>query len=235
MHILIVLTNQKVAGKTDKETGFHFSEFSHAYDFFIRHGYKVTVASPRGGECPITSPHPEDKINALFYASLDKMKIIKETAKLSGLLGTHFDAVYVAGGHGAMFDLPDNEQLAAILRSTFGNNGVLGAVCHGPAAFIGAKSKEGLYLVAGKRINSFTNAEEKMTSYYDSMPFLLESKLIEQGAQFESSGMRESHLAVDTRIVTGQNPESVELVVGAIHALLQCKDGEGAGLLRASQ
>ncbi len=223
MHVLIVLTNQKTVGNTNKETGFHFSEFSHPYEFFVNHGYEVTVASPCGGECPITSPHPEDKINALFYASPDKMKVVKETARLDDLRSEHFDAVYVAGGHGAMFDLPNNVALATIMRDTFASGGVLGAVCHGPAAFVGAKDKNGSYLVAKKRINSFTNIEEKSTPHYNDMPFLLESKLVEQGAQFEASGPREPHLAVDARIVTGQNPESVELVTGAVHALLQDK------------
>lgn len=221
MHILIVLTNQKTVGNTNKETGFHFSEFSRPYEFFVSHGYKVTVASPLGGECPITSPHPEDKINALFYGNPEKMKIIKETKKLDDLRNEHFDAVYVAGGHGAMFDLPNNASLATIMNITYESGGVLAAVCHGPAAFVGVKDKNGTYLVAGKRINSFTNTEEKATPYYNDMPFLLESKLVEQGGQFESSGPRMPHLAVDARIVTGQNPESVELVTGAIYTLLQ--------------
>lgn len=226
MHILIVLTNQKMVGNTSKETGFHFSEFTHPYEFFINHGYEVVVASPCGGECPITSPHLEDKINNLFYKNPDKMRIVKETAKLDDLQNKHFDAIYVAGGHGAMFDLPNNIALAAILASTLTDGGVIGSVCHGPAALVGVKNEDGSYLVTGKRVNSFTNIEEKATPHYNDMPFLLESKLVEQGAQFESSGPREPHLAVDARIVTGQNPESIELVVGAIHALLQDRINE---------
>lgn len=221
MHILIVLTSQRTVGKTDKETGFHFSEFSHPYEFFVSHGCTVTVSSPKGGECLITSPHPEDKINALFYSDPEKMRIVKETAKLADLEGRHFDAVYVAGGHGAMFDLPNNFALAVIMNSTYETGGVLAAVCHGPAAFVGVKDKDGSYLVAGKGINSFTNAEEKVTPHYNDMPFLLESKLVEQGGKFESSGPRMPHLIVDARIVTGQNPESVDLVTGAVYALLQ--------------
>ena len=223
MHILIVLTSQKTIGNTNKETGFHFSEFTHPYEFFVNHGYEVTVASPRGGECPITSPHPEDKINSLFSKNPDKMRIVKETAKLDNLQNKHFDAVYIVGGHGTMWDLPNNAVLANIMNSTYAGGGVLGAVCHGPAAFVGVKDKNGSYLVSGKRINSISNTEEKATLFYNDMPFLLESKLVEQGALFESSGPREPHLTVDTRIVTGQNPESVELVIGAIHTLSQNK------------
>jgi putative intracellular protease/amidase len=221
--ILIVLTSQGKVGNTEKDTGFHFSEFSHPYEFFVKHGFEVTVASPLGGECPITSPHPEDKINALFYSNPEKMKVIRETVKLGDILNEHYDAVFIAGGHGPMFDLANNKELAEIMNKTYSDGGVLGSVCHGPAAFVGVKDENGNYLVSGKRINSFTNNEEKATPYFDDMPFLLESKLIEQGAKFESSGPREPHLAVDQRLVTGQNPESIELVVGAMYALLQDK------------
>jgi len=223
MHILIVVTSQSTIGNTDKPTGFHFSEFSHPYEFFINHGYEVTVASPLGGEAPITSPHPEDKINAAFYADPIKMKVVKETVKLDTLKDTKFDAVFIAGGHGPMFDLANNIILAEILNKTYSNGGVLGAVCHGPVGFVGVKLSNGKYLVEGKRINSFTNIEEKATPYYDDMPFLLETKLVEQGAKFESSSPRTGHLCVDSRIVTGQNPESVEMVIGAMYSLLNCR------------
>lgn len=217
MNILIVLTSQKTIGNTSKETGFHFSEFSHAYEFFDNLGYKIVVASPLGGECSITSPHTEDKINAHFYEDPEKINIIKQTAKLDDVKNEHFDAVYIAGGHGAMFDFPHNLTLAAIINGTLRDGGVVGAVCHGPAAFVGVKDNKGRYLVDGKRINSFTNIEEKATQYYNDLPFLLESKLVEQGAKFESSGPRKPHLTIDSRIITGQNPESVDSVTEAIH------------------
>lgn len=225
MNILIVITSKGTIGKENKLTGFHFSEFSHPYEFFIKHGYNVTVASPLGGESPITSPHPEDKINAQFYTDPQKMKVIKETKKLSSIKDQHFDAVFIAGGHGPMLDLANNPVLAEILKTTYESGGVLGSVCHGPACFVGAKDSNGEFLIKGKRINSFTEAEEQKTEYINDIPFQLESKLKEQGAKFESSGIREGHLCVDSGIVTGQNPESVELVIGAMYALLQNKTG----------
>lgn len=217
--ILLVLTNQKTIGK--KETGFHFSEFSHAYEFFKNHGYEVKVASLLGGECPITSPHLEDKINAEFYADPQNMKIVKETIKLDQLLHEKFDGVYFAGGHGTMVDFPHNSTIEAIINRTILHGGIVGAVCHGPAAFVGAKGTDGKYLIYGKRINSFTNKEENNTQYRDDLPFLLESTLVEHGGKFESSPPRVGHVAVDAPFVTGQNPESVDLVVAEMHTLLQ--------------
>lgn len=149
------------------------------------------------------------------------MEIVENSIKLSDLNKDSFNAVYIAGGHGTMFDLPNNLDLAGIIKKTYDNKGILASVCHGVAGFIGVKDDNGKYLVADKRINCFSSAEEKLTPFFDLMPFLLEDKLVEQGAKYESSGIREAHLAVDERFVTGQNPESVGMVIGAIHALLQ--------------
>lgn len=223
MRILIVLTNQKEIGAANKPTGFHFSEFTHPYEFFVSHGYDVTVGSPLGGECTITSPHPEDEINARFFKDPEKMKIIKETVRLNELKDKEFDAVYLAGGHGAMLDFPNNPDLAAILKNTIERGGVVAAICHGPAGFVGVKDKNGHYLVEGRKINSFTEEEEKKTPYYEDIKTSLEKMLREQGAQFESSGVRKPHLTVDGQIVTGQNPESIEKVTNAIHSILKAK------------
>jgi putative intracellular protease/amidase len=220
MRILIVLTNVAKTDRRGMDTGFHFAEFTHAFDFFKGHGYEVIVGSPKGGKCTITSDHPGDKINESFKNNPEEMRLIEDTKKLTELKGQRFDAVYIAGGHGAMFDLANNDELASILATTHDNGGIVASVCHGPAALIGVKSASGDYLVNGRRITSFTNDEEKATPFFNEIPFLLQSKLTEQGALFESSSPRKAHLAVDTRVITGQNPESIELVIGTVHALL---------------
>ena len=72
-----------------------------------------------------------------------------------------YKAVFFAGGHGVMWDFPDNKELAAITSKIYENGGVVAAVCHGPAALVNVKLSNGKYLVDGKKINSFTNSEEK--------------------------------------------------------------------------
>ena len=225
MKILLVITNVSKTTKGELETGFHFAEFSHAYEFFLGHEYDVVVGSPSGGRCTITSDHPGDKINEAFKKNPERMALLKETVKLSDLVAHKFDAVYVAGGHGAMFDLAHNEALSDILNDTYERDGVVASVCHGLASLVGVRDKNGRFLVANKHITSFTNEEEKDTPFYDDMPFLLQTVLEEQGAAFEKSNKRQPRLVVDGGLVTGQNPESIELVIGAVHALLNSKQG----------
>lgn len=66
-------------------------------------------------------------------------------------------------------------------------------------------------IFGGRKENQrFTNEEETAVKLENVVPFLLESKLIERGAKFEKSGLWQSHVIVDQRVVTGQNPQSAK-------------------------
>lgn len=95
-------------------------------------------------------------------------------------------------------------------------NGVVSAVCHGPAGLVNIKLSNGKYLVDGKKINAFTNEEEAAVKLDEVVPFRLESKLIERGAKFEKCGLWQTHVTVDERVVTGQNPQSAHAVGEAV-------------------
>jgi putative intracellular protease/amidase len=102
-----------------------------------------------------------------------------------------YDAVFVVGGKGAMFDLPDNGALQDILAGAYTSGSIVAAVCHGPAALVNVQLPDGSYLVDGKQVNGFTNVEEQMfgQKWMPDFPFLLEDKLVERGGEFQSSPM----------------------------------------------
>lgn len=99
----------------------------------------------------------------------------------------------------------------------------MSAVCHGPAGIINIKLNNGQYLVHGKKGNAFTNEEEEAVGLTHVVPFLLESKLIERGAIFEKSGLWQSHVVTDQRLITGQNPASAKEVGQKLLIALQSK------------
>jgi putative intracellular protease/amidase len=103
---------------------------------------------------------------------------------------------------------PYNNTLKNTLAHFAENNKVIGAVCHGSAGLVGAKLSTGKWIVDGKRLTGFTNEEEQQTGLDSLMPFLLESKLREQGANFEKLAAFSNHVVVDENFVTGQNPQS---------------------------
>lgn len=129
-----------------------------------------------------------------------------------------YAANYYAGGHGTMWDFPENEAIAALAARIYESNGMIGAVCHGPAGLVNLKLSDGKYLVEGKKVNAFTNEEETAVKLENVLPFLLESKLIEREARFEKSGLWQLHVTVDGRLVTGQNPASAKGVGEAVLA-----------------
>ncbi|WP_437918678.1 type 1 glutamine amidotransferase domain-containing protein [Sphingobacterium sp. LRF_L2] len=130
-------------------------------------------------------------------------------------------AIYYVGGHGTVWDLPDNKQIQDIITTIYENGVVVGAVCHGPSGLVNVKLSNGKYIVNGKKVNSFNNEEEIDMKLEDIVPFLIESKLIERGAIWEGTGIWQSHVTVDQRLITGQNPFSAKGVGEAILNELQ--------------
>jgi putative intracellular protease/amidase len=181
-------------------------------------GFKIDFVSPKGGTPPVTHLDLEDPINKKFWENETYRNKIDNTLKPAAVNPEDYIAIYFAGGHGAMWDLPDESTIAAITRTIYENGGIVAAVCHGPAGLVNVKLNNGKYLVEGRMINSFTNQEEIAIKLDGIVPFLLETRLVEHGAIFEKSDPRQEHVAVDQRIVTGQNPKSARGVGEAILA-----------------
>ena len=131
-----------------------------------------------------------------------------------------YDAIYFAGGHGTMWDLPDNDALKRLTADIYEAGGVVSAVCHGPAALVNVTLSDGSHLVDGKELAAFTNDEEAAVELTEAMPFLLETKLRERGARFKAAPNFESNVVVSERLVTGQNPASATGVAEAIVELV---------------
>lgn len=218
--VLMVLTSHGELGDTGEPTGFYLSEFTHPYHVFTEAGYQIDVISPKGGKAPMDGVNREDPINAAFLADPDLVAITEHTRKPRKVHAKHYNAIFFAGGHGTMWDFPNNTRLQSLTADIYEQGGVVAAVCHGPAGLVNVTLSDGSYLVAGKRVNSFTDEEERAVAKDDVVPFMLETKLRERGGVFSESGNFESHVVVDGRLVTGQNPASATGVAEAVVELL---------------
>jgi putative intracellular protease/amidase/quinol monooxygenase YgiN len=214
--VLFVVTSHDKKGETGEPTGFHFSEVTHPWDVLVNAGYEIDFVSPKGGKAPVTALDLTDPINKKFWDNQTYKKRIEKSKRPSEIDPSDYVAIHFAGGHGAMWDFPDDVTLADIAARIYQNNGVVSAVCHGPAGLINIKLSNGKYLVDGKRINAFTNEEEEAVKLTQVVPFLLESKLIERGAIFEESAPWQVHVVTDQRVITGQNPQSAKAVGEAV-------------------
>lgn len=74
---------------------------------------------------------------------------------------TLYKAVFCAGGHGTCTDFVDNPDVQGTVEKIYQQGGVISAVCHGPSAFVTARSPGGTPIIEGKRMTGFCNEEEE--------------------------------------------------------------------------
>ncbi len=212
--VLIVVTSHSQMGTTGKTTGYYLPEVSHPVSQLEERGLKVDIVSPKGGKAPMdpNSCDLSDPINKAFLGRQDLLNKIENTLRPQDVNPIEYQAILYAGGHGTMWDFPENRVLANIASQIYENGGIVAAVCHGPAALVNIKLNNGRYLVEGKRLTAFSNAEEEAAELTDVMPFLLESKLVDRGAVYSKASLWQEHVVTDQRLVTGQNPASAKEV-----------------------
>ena len=221
----MILSSHKEMLNTDSTSGVWLGEFTDPYYEFIDAGYEVELASPFGGEPPVD---PVSKItehitgsNRRFLKDEKAQQAFKNTKMLSAVNRAEFDAVFYPGGHGPMFDLAINQVSGQIILDMLHAGKPVAAVCHGPAALIKAAEMETGFL-QGKKMTGFTNTEEKMNLRADNVPFLLESRLQELGAEFTHSTIPyTAHVEVDGLLITGQNPLSAGPAAKALIEMLE--------------
>ncbi|WP_238162288.1 type 1 glutamine amidotransferase domain-containing protein [Micromonospora endolithica] len=209
---LIALTSHRQLGNTGKETGFYVGEAAEPWEVFRAAGWDVDLASVAGGEPPLDGRDENDKTQNDFLATAG----VQHTPRAAEVDPSRYDVIVFAGGHGTMWDFPDNPDLARIAASIYERGGVVAAVCHGPSALVNLKLSDGSHLVAGKRVAGFTNDEERAVGLADEVPFLLADKLTEAGAVHVPAPDFTEHVVTDGRLVTGQNPQSARALADAV-------------------
>lgn len=219
--ILIVTTSHGMLGATGKATGLWLEELAAPYWVFRDAGCEVDIVSMAGGKVPLdprsteSSAAPTPSMTR-FLGDPRAKATIENTPALRDVATETYDAIFLPGGHGTMWDLPANEHLGAAVARAYDEGRVVAAVCHGPAGLVGAVRADGKALVGARRVTAFTNAEEAAVGLTDTVPFLLESRLRELGAIFECAGTFKPFVVRDGNLVTGQNPQSSSAVAKAV-------------------
>jgi putative intracellular protease/amidase len=219
--ILFVVTSHDELGNTGKKTGLWIEEFAAPYYKFHDLGKEIVIASPKGGQAPIDpkSDLPENKTEATrrYYSDKETQDKLSNTVLLSAVSESDFDAIFYPGGHGPMWDLPDNQDSIKLIESFYNNGKPVTLVCHAPVALKNVKTPDGEWLIKGKRVAAFTNTEEETAQLTHVVPFLLEDMLKERGANFQKGEDWKPFVTREGLLITGQNPASSVL---AVHTLL---------------
>lgn len=214
--VLIALTSHSQLGDTGRTTGFYASEAAEPWSVFTAAGFDVDLVSVAGGRPPIDGLDEHDPIQQKFLASVD----LEHTSAAAGLDASAHDAIFFAGGHGTVWDFPNDEALASLAAGIYENGGVVAAVCHGPSALVNLTLSDGRHLVDGKNVAAFTNAEEAAVGLTEVVPFLLADALTARGAIHHPAANFTAQTVTDGRLVTGQNPQSATSTAEAVVAVL---------------
>ena len=218
--LLIVTTSHSQLGNTGRKTGVWLEEFVGVYRRFLDLGVAVVVASPRGGEVPL-EPYSL-RVSALspearhFIADCDP--ILRRSVPLRAIRHHDFDAVFYPGGAGPMWDLAEDPSNARILGGFFDCGKVVGAVCHGVAALLKARRRDGDPVLRDRRITGLSDQEEFCNGTCGIVPFRLEQRLREAGGIYSHRAPWVRNVIVDRNLVTGQNPQSA---IGVADAMLE--------------
>jgi putative intracellular protease/amidase len=218
-YILFILTNAPKIGPRNRATGYFFAEVAHPFDVFDAAGVAIDFASPKGGAIPEDAFDEKDAADLAFRRSRAYRRM-NRSRKLAEIDVSDYDAIFVPGGLGPMVDIAYDPDVKRAVARAWSSERIVAAVCHGPSAFLGVTLENGAPLVRGRRLTSFSQAEEDNYAKED-VPFSLEAALREAGANYEATTPWHEKVMIDGRLMTGQNPQSAAALARSIVSALR--------------
>ena len=229
MKVLFVITNS--------ETAFWLSEVTHPYWHLTERGVKVDFASPSGGKVVFDrysdpyfekSTEPDDLVSKGFLSDKALAAKLETTLKLKDVDLSAYDAIHVAGGRGATFDLFPNDDVAKALEYFWARGKVVGAICHGAIALGNIPDR-----IRGRRVTGFTlEGDRQLQALFGSgflIPHFPQTVLEQTGALYTSLAPDAPCVVVDGKLVTGQNQQSAsEYALVLLHAMAGSSPVSGA-------
>jgi putative intracellular protease/amidase len=220
MKVLFILSSS--------DTAFWLSEVTHPYWHFTERDVEVDFASPGGGKViydPYSDPYFEhsteqdDLVSKGFLSDKSLVAKLESTLKLKDVDLGEYDAVHVAGGRGATFDLYPNKDVAKALDHFWAEGRVVGAICHGAIALGNIPDR-----VRGRRTTGYTlEGDHELQRTFGSgflIPHYPQKVLEDVGSPYTRVAPNDPHVVKDGKLVTGQNQQSAsEYALVFLHML----------------
>lgn len=222
--ILVVVTSTPKYPQMNRPTGLWLGEAVHFIEKVEAAGYAVDLVSTAGGYTPIDPASLGEMalpIDWEYYQNHAFMNRLGTTLRPDQVKPDDYAALYFAGGHGVIWDFPDNEALQRISSRIYEAGGIVSSVCHGAVGLLNIKLSSGKNLIDGKQLTGFSNEEERLAKLDEHVPFLTEDELKKRGAVYHKADKPFTSFAVvDERLVTGQNPQSGAAVAEKVLAIM---------------
>lgn len=224
--ILIIVTNRNHYINEKDKTGLWLGELTHFYDLFEKAGYQQDIVSPEGGKIPLDP-------RSISFPMLDKetktrledenfMQLLENTKSVNEVDYAEYDAIYFTGGHGVMWDFPDNKTLQEITKNIYENGKIVATVCHGYAGILNTKLSNGEFLVKDKNITGFSWFEEILAFVTKKVEYNVEEEMKKRGAKYSKKFFPFApNVVQDGNLITGQNPNSAKITAKKVLEVLE--------------
>jgi len=213
---------------SNSDTAFWLSEVTHPYWHFIERGAEADFASPVGGKVVYDrysdpyfehSTELDDLVSKGFLSDKELVAKLDTTLRLKDVDLSEYDAVHVAGGRGATFDLYPNQDVAKALEHFWSEHQVVGAICHGAIALGNIPDR-----IRGRRTTGYTLKGDKELQRMFGSSFLIphfpQTVLEEAGSVYSCVAPNDPYVVRDDTLVTGQNQQSAsEYALVFLHAM----------------
>jgi putative intracellular protease/amidase len=222
---------------SSSDTAFWLSEVTHPYWHLTERGVVVDFASPRGGKVvfdPYSDPYfekstePDDLVSKGFLSDKALAAKLDTTLKLKDVDLSGYDAIHVAGGRGATFDLFPSEDVARALEYFWSRDKVVAAICHGAIALGNIPDR-----IRGRRVTGYTlEGDQQLQTLFGNgflIPHYPQTVLEESGALYTRVAPNDPCVVVDGKLVTGQNQQSAsEYALVLLHTMARNSPVSGA-------
>ncbi|MCH1575188.1 MAG: protein deglycase HchA [Flavobacteriales bacterium] len=232
--ILVVFTenkNLKMKNGTSFSTGNHPVEALLPMLHLKNAGFEFEIATPTGKPVVFEMwafPEKDEHVKAIYN---EHQKGFKNPIKLSDFIANSFDhsdayaAVFVPGGHGAMIGIPEDKNVAKILRWALEKDVFTITLCHGPGAFLSTTLDNQEFLYKGYNMAVFPDSVDNQTPMIGYLPGKMAIGVSETlkglGVNLMNSKMDKT-VCADRGVITGASPlASNELGKLAVKTLLE--------------
>ncbi len=219
--VLMVLSSPTVSKQTGWPIGFWAAELTHPLREFQEAGLEIELASTEGGKVEMdgySNPTDESGYSAGDIISLGYMQqdwfseLLENTAKLSDVKASDYDAIFLVGGQGPMYTFRGNHELEKLFAEFYEAGKPTSAVCHSTTLLLEAKDSSGELLVKGKTWTGFADAEEEFADQavgQQIQPYRIETEARKlEGTNFKVAEPFASYAITDGNLVTGQQQNS---------------------------
>jgi putative intracellular protease/amidase len=219
--VLLIMSSLDQLGISGKHTGTWFTELAAPYYLLTEAGHEVVFASPEGGHAPIDLLSMKAPFTTEYTERFQNDPVAQyaaqNTRKLRDIDYSGYDAVFIPGGYGLIWDLASDSHVIKLIRDFYESNRPIAMVCHAPAILRDIKLSNGNYLVEGLNLTGFKNEEDTEVELLGHLLFSLEDELKGRGANYISKANWEPNVVIDGVLMTGQSPASAPPLAEALN------------------